>query len=207
MDETHPLSFPIVVCSLDKKNDSFHPCEKAEELLGPKVPYHSTIGALMYLSNCTRTNIAFLVNLLARYRSALTKIHWNGIKHILCYLCETTDIDLFYSKESKAWICDVGYLSNPHKCISQTGCVLNCNGTSISWRFVKQTILATSSNHLGVLAIHEASRECMWLRSMIQHIQESCGLSFIKDSPKKLFEDNVTCIAQIKGGLYQRRYK
>ena len=34
---------------------------------------------------------------------------------------------------------------------------------------------------------------------MIQHIQESCGLPSIKDNPTTLFEDNVACIAQIKG--------
>ena len=61
-------------------------------------------------------------------------------------------------------------------------------------------MVATSSNHSEILAIHEASRECIWLRSMIHHIQESCGLSFVKDKPTILFEDNVACIAQIKGG-------
>ena len=35
---------------------------------------------------------------------------------------------------------------------------------------------------------------------MIQHIRESCGLSSIKNNPTVLYEDNVTCIAQIKGG-------
>ena len=35
---------------------------------------------------------------------------------------------------------------------------------------------------------------------MIQHFQESCGLPSIKDSPTTLFEDNVACITQIKGG-------
>ena len=35
---------------------------------------------------------------------------------------------------------------------------------------------------------------------MIQHIQESCELPSIKDNLTTLFEDNVVCIAQIKGG-------
>ena len=46
--------------------------EKDEKLLGPKVPYLSAIGAFMYLANCTRPDIAFSVNLLARYSSAPT---------------------------------------------------------------------------------------------------------------------------------------
>ncbi|RVW81532.1 Retrovirus-related Pol polyprotein from transposon TNT 1-94 [Vitis vinifera] len=183
--------------------DPFHPCEKDEELLGPEVPYLSAIGAVMYLANCTRPNIAFSVNLLARYSSAPTRRHWNGIKNILRYLRGTTDMGLFYSRESKQQLlgyADARYLSDPHKGRSQTGYVFNCNGTAISWRSVKQTMVATSSNHSEIPAIHEASRECIWLRSMIQHIRESCGLSSIKGDPKTLFEDNAACIAQITEG-------
>ena len=191
----------MIVRSLDVKKDPFRPCENGEELLGPKVPYLSVIGALMYLNNCTRPDIAFSINLLAKYSSAPTQRHWNGIKHILRYLQGTTDMGLFYSNESKQQLfgyADAGYLSDPHKAISQTDYVFNCNGTAISWRLFKQTMVATSSNHSEIIAIHEASRECIWLRSMIQHIQESCGLPSIKDNPTTLFEDNDACIAQIK---------
>ena len=54
---------------------------------------------------------------------------------------------------------DAGYILDPRKGRSQTRYVFNYNGTTISWRFVKQTIIATSSNHSEILAIHEASRE------------------------------------------------
>lgn len=72
--------------------------------------------------------------------------------------------------------------------------------TAISWRSVKQTISATSSNHSEIIAIHEASHECVWLRSVIQRIQEKCGLSSIKGSSTILYEDNAACITQIRGG-------
>ena len=140
----------MIICSLDVKNDSFCPCEKDKELLGPEVPYLSAIGALMYLANCTRPDIVFSVNLLAMYNSAPTQRHWNSIKHILCYLQGTTDMDIFYSKKSKQQLfgyADARYLSDPHKARSQTGYVFNCNGTTISWRSFKQTMMATSSNH------------------------------------------------------------
>ena len=70
MDEAHPLSTPTVVRSLDVNKDPFLPQEKDEEILGLEVPYLSAIGALMYLANTRRPNIAFAVNLLARYSSA-----------------------------------------------------------------------------------------------------------------------------------------
>ena len=62
-------------------------------------------------------------------------------------------------------------------------------------------MVATSSNHLEILATHEASRECVWLRSMIQHLQETCGLPSIRGNATVLHEDNAACFAQIKGGF------
>ena len=60
--------------------------KKDEELFGHEVPYLSAIGELIYLANCIRPNIAFSINLLARYSFVPTRRHWNGIKHILRYL-------------------------------------------------------------------------------------------------------------------------
>ena len=92
----------------------------------------------------------FSINLLVRYNSAPTQRYWNGIKHILRYFQGITDMSLFYSKESKQQLfgyADAGYLSDPHKVISQTGYVFNCNRTIISWRSFKQTMMVISSNH------------------------------------------------------------
>ncbi|KAL1213550.1 Retrovirus-related Pol polyprotein from transposon TNT 1-94 [Cardamine amara subsp. amara] len=65
---------------------------------------------------------------------------------------------------------------------------------------MKQTIVATSSNHAEILAIHEASRECVWLRSMTQHIRIDCGMAEGKEAPTIMYEDNTACIAQLKDG-------
>ncbi|XP_020270630.1 protein RER1A-like [Asparagus officinalis] len=55
----------MVVRSLEVDKDPFRPKDDNEEMLGPEVPYLSTIGALLYLANCTRPDIAFAMNLLA----------------------------------------------------------------------------------------------------------------------------------------------
>nr|GEV26934.1 T-complex protein 1 subunit epsilon [Tanacetum cinerariifolium] len=94
---------------------------------------------------------------------------------------------------------DAGYLSDPHKARSQTGYVFLNGGTVISWRSQKQTLVATSSNHAEVIALHEASRECVWLRLMAQLIVTSCGLNK-ENSPTIIHEDNATCVAQMKEG-------
>ncbi|KAK9169287.1 hypothetical protein Syun_001427 [Stephania yunnanensis] len=180
MDKTHPLSSPMVVRSHEEDMDPFRPHESEEKLIGPKVSYLSAIGALMYLANCTRLNIAFAGNLLTRYSSSPTRRHWNYVKLVFRYLQGTSDISLFYSRGVKLNLegyADAGFLFDPHKARSQTRYVFTCGNIVISWKSVKQTMVATSSNHSEVLAIYEASRECIWLRNMIEHIQESCGLS------------------------------
>ena len=124
----------------------------------------------MYLANYTRLDIAFAVNLLARYSFAPTRRHWNGIKHILCYLRETTDLRLFYPNGSKPQLVgyvDVGYLFDPHKGRSQIEYLFIYGNTAISWRSIKQTFSTTSSNHAKIITIHEVSHECVWLRSVI----------------------------------------
>jgi len=81
MDNVNPLNTPMVVWSLDEKKYPFLPLKEEEEILSPKVPYLSAIEALMYLANCTRLDITFAINLLARYSSTPIKktLKWGQI--------------------------------------------------------------------------------------------------------------------------------
>jgi hypothetical protein len=56
--------------------------------------------------------------------------------------------------------------------------------------------VATSTNHSEIIALYEASRECVWLRRMINHIQLSCGIGSMK-SPTIIYEDNTSCAAHM----------
>ncbi|KAM1936244.1 hypothetical protein ACFX15_013538 [Malus domestica] len=152
-DEVKPSSTPMVVRTLDAKRYPFHPKEDANEILEPEVPYLSAMGALLYLAQCTRPDISFAVNLLARYSNAPTRRHWNGVKDIFRYLKGTMDLGLFYTLESPSvaapyslqidshlvGYADVGYLSDLHKAHSQMGYVFTVGDTAISWRCTKQT--------------------------------------------------------------------
>jgi hypothetical protein len=103
--------------------------------LGSEYPYLSAIGALIYLANNTRPDIAFAVNLLARFSVAPTIRHWNGVKDVLRYLRGTPDLGLFYLKNqdlSLIGYADVGYLSDPYNGKSHIGFVFLDGGTAIS---------------------------------------------------------------------------
>jgi hypothetical protein len=196
------LSTPTVVQSLDVKNDPFRPREDNEELLGSEVPYLNAIDALMYLANNTRPDITLSVNLLAKYNFSPTWRHWNEIKHIFHYLRGNMNMGLFYSNDASHKLvgyADAGFLYDPHKGRSLTSYLFTCGNTVISWRSTKKILVATSSKHAEILAIHKANHECVWLRLMTQHIRGICGLSSSKGTLTILYEDNIAYIAQLKG--------
>ncbi|KAI5663489.1 hypothetical protein M9H77_22812 [Catharanthus roseus] len=128
----------MVVRSLDVNKDPFWLKEEDEELL------------VMYLTNNTRPDITFTINLLARFSSSPTRQHWNGIKHVLGYLQGTIDLELFYSNIISPKLISyagAGYLSYSHNACSQIGYVFTNGGTAISWHSSKKSMVATSSNH------------------------------------------------------------
>ena len=163
------------------------------------------------------------MNLLARFSSAPTQRHWTGVKNIFRYLKGTINLGLFYPygkrQQDKGNSCDVakpsynknpsdvlmgfadaGYLSDPHKGRSQTGYVFTMGNTAISWRSTKQTLVATSSNHAEIIALHEAVRECLWLRAVITHIRGASGIESTTEEPTRIYKDNAACIEQMKMG-------
>ena len=82
MDKAYPLSTLMVVQFLDPKKDPLCPKEDDREIPSLKVSYLNAIFALLYLAQCTKPDIAFSVNFLARFSSAPTQQHQNDIKHI-----------------------------------------------------------------------------------------------------------------------------
>jgi hypothetical protein len=90
-------------------------------------------------------------------------------------------------------------LSDPQNIRSQIGYVFLHGETTIFWKSCKKTLVATSTNHSEIIALYKASRECVWLHRMIDHIQKSCGIGAI-ESRTIIYEDNTTCVAQMQMG-------
>jgi hypothetical protein len=94
---------------------------------------------------------------------------------------------------------DGGYMSDPHNARSHTGFVFLYGGATISWRSVKQTMVATSTNHSEIIALYKATRGCVWLWRIVNHVQKSCGKGVI-NIPTIIYEDNAACVAQMHMG-------
>ena len=60
--------------------------------------------------------------------------------------------------------------------------------------------MAISSNHSEIVALHEAVRECIWLRVIITRTRGTSGLSSTTEEPTCIYEDNAACIEHMKLG-------
>jgi hypothetical protein len=76
---------------------------------------------------------------------------------------------------------------------SQTGYVFLYGNTKISWKSI-------SSNHTEIIVLSEASRECIWLRRIMDYINVQCGLPVLT-KPIVLFKDNFACVEQVSKGF------
>jgi len=80
--------------------------------------------------------------------------------------------------------------------------LFTCGGTTISWQSMKQTITETLLNHAEILTLHEASRECIWLRSIIQHVRQTCGLSSEKMKSTNIYMKTIVHHCSIERRIY-----
>ncbi|CAI7786402.1 unnamed protein product, partial [Closterium sp. NIES-54] len=69
------------------------PSDESIELSGP---YPELVGCLMNLMTCTRPDLAYPLNLLARYVAPRRQrtVHWDAAKRVLRYLCSTSGMGL-----------------------------------------------------------------------------------------------------------------
>ena len=72
---------------------------EGEPLNTEEYPYRELVGCLLYLSVCTRPDIAHSVGVLSRFMSNPTTAHWTAATGVLKYLAGTRDFGLTFGKE------------------------------------------------------------------------------------------------------------
>jgi hypothetical protein len=88
MQNEKPISTPLA--NHFKLTKELFPKRQEEIEYISKVPYSSTIGSLMYVMVCTRSDIAHAVGVVSRYMNNPGKEHWEAVKWILGYLRGTS---------------------------------------------------------------------------------------------------------------------
>jgi hypothetical protein len=118
--------------------------------------YLSLIGALRYLADGTRFNIAYAVGILARFSANPGLKHWAAAQQVLCYLQGTKHHALVYRKgvEGEPFLtyrdADLGRNLDTGK--STTGYVVLMSGAAISWQSKLQSIIAKSTTEVEFVA-------------------------------------------------------
>ena len=99
-----------------------------------QVEYARVIGSLMYLTNCTRPDLAHSVNVLSRYTSNPGHTHWKGITRVLNYLRYTKSYGLHYGRHPAVLegYSDANWISDSRNSKSTSGYVFTLGGAAIS---------------------------------------------------------------------------
>lgn len=180
--------------------------QDTDELLMTNNRYRKLIGCLLYISVCTRPDIATSVSILSQRVSKSSLTDWNKSKRVLRYLKGTVMKKLKCSKpnnneESLHDYADADYTECRTDRKSNSGYVFFVNGGLVSWSCKKQPVVVHSSTEAELIALNEACNEALWLRKILTDMHQSVEKATV------IQEDNTSCIKLIERGCSSNRTK
>ena len=139
-----------------------------------QLEYSRVIGSLLYLTNCTRPDIAQCVNRLSRYTSNPGANHWKAIVRVLRYLRYTQNFGLHYGRYPAVieGYSDANWISDTNDSKSTSGYVFTLGGGAIAWKSSKQTCIARSTMESEFIALDKTAEEAEWLRNFLEDIPD-----------------------------------
>ncbi|KAL6318588.1 hypothetical protein AAG906_000666 [Vitis piasezkii] len=151
------------------KGDKFslHQCSRneLERKDMERFSYALAIGSLMYAQVCTRPDIAYIVGTLGRYLSNPGSSHLEIVGY--------SDSDFVGCLDSRK---------------STSSYIFMLAGGPISWKSVKQTLIASSTMETEFMACYEASNHEIWLRNFITKLRNFYRI----EKPLRINCDNKT---------------
>lgn len=166
--------------------------------------YQRLIGSLLYVSVNTRPDIAASISILAQRTSNHTQEDWNELKRVVRYLKGTIHLKLHLgdgSNESLTGYADANWAEDRTDRKSNSGYIFKIYGATVSWGCRKQTCVALSSTEAEFIALSDACKEAIWLRSVLSWFQMDMS------KPTTMFEDNQSCLALINQEGFSNRSK
>jgi len=164
LGDSHPVVLPIGVGALLTKEGV------ALDEAGT-THYQELLGGLLYVATCTRPDISFAVEKLARHASAPTQAHASAAKGVLKYLKGTSQLGLRYAAAGAlTGYCDADFARDVDTRRSTTGYAFLLNGAAISWMSKVQPTVAVSTTEAEYIAAAMAAREALWLRTLVREL-------------------------------------
>ncbi|GFY76314.1 retrovirus-related Pol polyprotein from transposon TNT 1-94 [Trichonephila inaurata madagascariensis] len=171
--------------------------------LSADVPYHETVGSLMFLAIVTRPEIAYALAVLSQVLDKTQQIHWTIVKRILRSLNGTKMCGIMYLSVSSATLesySDSDYAGDPLTRRSTSGMVFKYNGDAIARRSHRQNRIALSTTEKEFIAANQAAKEAIWLNNLLK---ELCCVA----SVPCLQMDNQSAIRLVKNPEFHNRTK
>ena len=179
-----------------------------QDNIAPNIPYRQAVGSLMYLMLTTRPDIAAALNKISQYSSNFDNSHWTAAKRILRYIKGTRNHGLSLGGNSKSksdvellGYCDSDYAGDLDDRRSTTGYLFFINECLVSWQTHKQATVATSTSQAEYQAVSSASREAIWLRTLLNE------LGFRQQNTTTIHQDNMSSISLAHNPVNHRRTK
>ncbi|KAA3488216.1 Retrovirus-related Pol polyprotein from transposon TNT 1-94 [Gossypium australe] len=163
-----------------------------------KVPYASAVGSLMYAQVCTCLDISYIVGMLGKYLRSPGMDNWIAAKRDIMYLQRTKDYIVTYKRLDHLEVVrysDSNFFGCQDSRKSTSGYIYLLVGGSISWKSVKQTLVASSTMVVEFVACYEASDLGIWLQNFVirLHILKNVGRQlklFFDDKSTMLYSNN-----------------
>lgn len=167
MSDCKPVSTP---CDINKKlTIEMCPVTLSEKQDMANIPYREAVGGLLYLSQGTRPDIAYTVNMLSKYNHNPGRQHWEAVKRVMRYLKGTFQAKIKFSKDGSGSIVsytDSDWASDEDDRRSCTGHVLVKQGGAISWSSKRQPTVALSSTEAEYMALSSCTQETLFFRQL-----------------------------------------
>ena len=188
-----------------------------KEIEDSEFHYLSAIGSLLYISGCTRPDIAAAVGILARHGATPGPQHVKAVKRLIQYVYNTRKLGIQYKRDSKlkekntpviygqgrhpadngknllTTFADSDYADCDSRRSTQ-GTVIMMNGGPIAWSSIRGKTICMSTAEAEIMAAVSAAKESIHLKLLLGELGVEHEKILIK-------EDNTACIAQAKGGL------
>lgn len=156
----------------------------------------------MYITVCTRPDIAHAVSYLSQFNESFTEIHWKAAKRVLRYLKGTINHCLVFKKSGLDVMAyaDADWANDDGDRRSYTGYVFTIGQSIVSWESRKQKTVALSSTEAEYISLADACKEGLFIRNFLKDIINKSVII-------TMHNDNQSALKLCKTSLFHARTK
>ena len=164
MEETKPISIPMVTCYKLRKDDEY--------LEVDHIMYRSMIGSLLHVTN-TRLDVMQDAGLVARFQSTPKETHVIAVERILRYLKGTMNYGLWYPKRNNFTLREftdgdwVGSIDDRKKTSGETFYLEDC---LVSWLIKQQSSISLSIAEAEYIAAASCCTQVIWMKQTLEYL-------------------------------------